>query len=342
MGSLLMNNGIPLISIAMATYNGEKFLAQQIDSILKQSWGNIELIICDDNSNDNTIEIIEKYMEKHECITLYRNFYTLGVVKNFGKAIELSSSPYIALSDQDDIWVENKLEILMNEMRKLEQSDDRVPLMVHSDLTMIDEENHMIHKSFFKFRNYNLKKTKDLNHIISRCGVMGNTILMNHHLKNRILPFPEHLDLHDYWIALINELYGKRITVQQPLVQYRIHEHNCSNSLNKLAKNEVLNLEKIFTFDFSLPYMNLNREKILEPLLRNTEVLENDKNIIENFLTYLNFNTNRLSMFYRLVTFNFIRKGFLYRLKLFLSILLTRKYDKVSNQTRTNVEGGDI
>ena len=342
MGILLMNDGIPLISIVMATYNGEKFLAQQIDSILKQSWGNIELIICDDDSDDNTIAIIEKYMKEYTCIRLYKNLHRLGVVKNFEKAIALSQSQYIALSDQDDIWVENKLEILMHEMNKLEEYDNNIPLMVHSDLTMIDEENHIMHWSFFKFRNYNLKKTKDLNHIISRCGVMGNTILMNCHLKNRILPFPEELDLHDYWIALINELYGKRITLQEPLVLYRIHTHNLSNSIEKIKINKWEKAKKIFTFDFSLPYMNLNREKILEPLLNNSKALENDKNIIENFLTYLNFKTNRFSMFYTLISFNFIRNGLLYRLKLFLSILLTSKYNKVSKKTRTNVKGEDI
>ena len=342
MGNLSMNSQEPVISIAMTTYNGEIFLVQQLDSILNQSWNNIELIICDDGSDDNTIKIIKKYMEEYDCIKLYRNPHRLGVVKNFEKAIELCQALYIALSDQDDIWIENKLEILMHEMHKLEQSYDNLPLMVHSDSSMIDENGYVINKSYFNFRDYNLKGTKDLNHVISRCGVMGNTILMNRDLKKCILPFPDGLDVHDYWIALINEIYGKRITLHEPLVQYRIHEHNYSNSLNKLLKTKVLSLEKIFTLDFSLPYMDLHREKILETLLRDTKVIEYDKNIIKIFLMYLDFNANRLSIFYRLVIFNFVKKGFIYRLKLFLSILLTKKYNNVSKKTRINVKGGDI
>ena len=88
--------------------------------------------------------------------------------------------------------------------------------------------------------------------------------------------------------------------------------------------------------------MDLHREKILETLLRDTKVIEYDKNIIKIFLMYLDFNANRLSIFYRLVILNFIKKGFIYRLKLFLSILLTKKYNNVSKKTRINVKGGDI
>lgn len=272
MGSLSMNSERPLISIAMATYNGEEFLAQQIDSILNQSWKNIELIICDDHSDDSTVEIIERYVKENKCIKLYKNESRVGVVKNFEKAIGLSSASYIALSDQDDIWVENKLELLMSEMHKLEQSYDHLPLMVHSDLSMIDDVNNTLNNSYFKFKDYNLKKTKDLNHIISRCGVMGNTVLMNSHLKNRIVPFPDGLDIHDYWIALINEIYGKRTTCQEPLVHYRIHTRNLSNSIEKFEINIGKKAKKILTFDFSLPYMGLGRDKLLRPLVIDDEI----------------------------------------------------------------------
>jgi len=321
-----MNNEIPLISIAMTTYNGEKFLEQQIDSILKQSWKNIELIICDDQSVDSTVQIIERYMKKYDSIKLYKNSNKLGIVKNFEKAISLCQASYIALSDQDDIWIKNKLEVLMQEMRELEKFDRTVPLMVHSDLTIIDEKNQVIHKSFSKMRGYDLKNTKDLNHIISRCGVMGNTLLMNKHLQNTILPFPDALDMHDYWISVVNELYGKRITLKESLVLYRIHEDNFSNSIEKMQKYKLKKVKLFFTFNFALPYMDLNREKVLEPLLLSSNVAENDKYIMNHFLRYLNFNASKIKLFNILTKYHFVKKDFLYRIKLFMTILFTQKY----------------
>lgn len=320
-----MHNSTPSISVVMATFNGETFLKQQIDSILKQTFKNFELIICDDKSQDRTVEIIETYMKAYDCIKLYKNDVQLGIVKNFEKAIALAESQYIALSDQDDIWEYNKLEVLMKEIKNLEQLDSSIPLMVHSDLAMINEKDQMIRNSFFTFKQYDLKEGKNLSHIISRCGVMGNTILMNAHLKKCILPFPDDLDVHDYWIALVNELYGKRSTMFMPLVKYRIHKNNFSNSIDKFEKNTLKKTKQLFSMNFPLPYMNLGREKIVKLLLKDPKLSKNDREIIENFLLYLNFNTNRLSLFYILLKFDFVKKSFLYRLKLFVMIVFGRK-----------------
>ena len=316
-----MNNEQPSISITMTTYNGEKFLQQQIDSILEQSYQDFELIICDDMSTDNTLNIIDTYMKKHLNIELHKNIHRLGSVKNFEKAITLCKGKYIALSDQDDIWEKNKLEILIHEMKQLEQTDENTPIMIHSDLSMINEDNKTIERSYFKFRNYTLAKTKKLSYILGPCGVMGNTILMNKSLKKHILPFPNNLIVHDYWIALINEVYGKRITIEQPLVNYRIHETNLSNSAHNLSSHHLTTN----IFNANLPYMGIGREKLLRTFLSNYTVPNADAELIKKFLTYLDFNTNKLAIFYTLVTFNFVKEGFYYRLKLFFKILITSK-----------------
>ena len=306
------------ISIALATYNGERFLAKQLDSLINQTHKEIEIIICDDNSTDNTIDIIEKYIQKYSYIKLYQNEKQLGFVKNFEKAIELCSSPYIALCDQDDIWIENKLEIQFNEIQILEKKYKETPLMVHSDLKMIDEHDKRINNSYFKFRNYTLSKNRDLAYILGACSVMGNTILINRELKKLILPFMDNVIVHDYYIALINELYGKRTTINSPLVQYRIHNQNSSNSKNTLQGNKKI--EKI-----NLPYHNINRDKLLKEILNRFRLNKNDQSLINDFLVYLEFQKNKFYIIYVLLKHNFLKKGFLFKIKIFTKILFKKR-----------------
>ena len=121
----------PLISVVMATYNGERFLAEQLDSIFLQSYPNIELIIVDDVSVDGTVAIIKSYCEKHSNIRLYVNDENLGYIKNFEKGMLLATGALIALSDQDDIWVTDKLSILFEGIAEHE--------IIYSDSELIDE-----------------------------------------------------------------------------------------------------------------------------------------------------------------------------------------------------------
>src|SRR5574344_1640995 len=107
-----------LISIAMCSYNGERFIKEQIDSIIAQTYKNFELIIVDDGSKDNTIEIIKYYQSKDSRIKLFQNEKNLGFVKNFEKAITLCSGDFIALADQDDVWKKNKIEVFLNNIDK--------------------------------------------------------------------------------------------------------------------------------------------------------------------------------------------------------------------------------
>src|ERR1700748_3070750 len=95
----------PLVSVAMCTYNGEKYIRQQLDSILNQTWRNLEIVIVDDGSSDDTFAIISEYAEKDSRIKCFKNEVNLGFNKNFEHAVELTTGDYIAISDQDDIWL---------------------------------------------------------------------------------------------------------------------------------------------------------------------------------------------------------------------------------------------
>ena len=120
-----------LVSIAMCSYNGERFIQEQINSILEQSYSNFELIITDDCSSDKTIEIIKNYQANDTRIKLYQNEVNLGFVKNFEKAISLCTGEYIALADQDDIWTKDKLKTFIENIGE--------NVLIYSDALLIDE-----------------------------------------------------------------------------------------------------------------------------------------------------------------------------------------------------------
>ncbi len=221
----------PLVTIIMATYNGEAFLKEQLQSIIEQEYKNRELLISDDDSNDNTYDILMRYAKKNEWIHLYRNKKHLGLIGNFETLLERAQGDYISFCDQDDIWEKEKLS---KSVKRFEREDNSQALLFHSDLIVVDENLKTIALSFFKMRSYRFKKEKQFDTMLGRSGVMGNTMMINQKLKSLVLPFPDNLKVHDYWIALINELYGKRLTSLEPLVRYRLHQSNSSNTLKSI------------------------------------------------------------------------------------------------------------
>jgi len=122
----------PLVSIALCTYNGDTYISSQLDTIINQTYGNIEIIVVDDGSTDNTLPILKHYEETGK-IKLYRNNTNLGFIKNFEKAISLCTGDYIALSDQDDLWELNKIELLVNTIGE--------NMLIFSDSEFIGREN---------------------------------------------------------------------------------------------------------------------------------------------------------------------------------------------------------
>ena len=312
----------PTIAVLLATYNGAKYLKQQLDSILSQTYQNFKIYISDDYSDDHTLKIIQEYQQKYPTKIFYTiNEKNIGFVKNFEKLLKRAIEEYIAFSDQDDIWLENKLEFQMQEMLKLEKEYENVACMVHSDLDIIDEEGKIKRESYFQYRSYKLKLSKDLGHILGPCGVMGNTMLFNHKLKKIVLPFPNQLDTHDYWLAVNNEFFGVRKTINKSLVKYRIHKTNANNSQNSLQKKQFNLLNR----NLKLPNLETNRKFFLPQLLNNIDSFK-DREILEAYMNYLNFNGNKLKIYLDLLRFSFLKRDVFIKIKIFLKLLLTNKY----------------
>ena len=211
-----MLNKAPLISVAMATYDGSPYLTQQLESIFNQTYKNIELIIVDDCSRDNTIQIIQQFQQRYPSITLMQNPVNAGVVKSFEKAIGMCNGEYIALADQDDIWYLNKLQVL------IENINDN--LLIHSDATLIDQGGTVIaHSHFAAAKTCN--KATFVDYLISN-NVTGCTCLFPRQLVKLALPFPKYFYSHDHYLALVASFHGKIKLIDEPLVYYRQHANN--------------------------------------------------------------------------------------------------------------------
>ncbi len=302
----------PLVTIIMATYHGEAFLEEQLDSIIAQDYKNIELLIADDDSCDKSCEILTRYSQEYKWIHLRQNRERIGLVKNFEKLLESAQGNYIAFCDQDDVWREDKIQIAVE---ALQREDNSRPLMFHSDLTVANEELKMIAPSYFSMRSYSFRNHKQVDVMLGRCGVMGNTMVINQELKSIVLPFPDDLKVHDYWIALINELYGKRLTSQDTLIRYRLHQTNSSNKLknNKDQKDRIsyLSRDKI-----NLPFFGINREETLKVMLKQYQLEDKDRRIVLKFIEYLKFKKNRFYLISLIFRYNFLRDNLFYRLKI--------------------------
>jgi len=218
----------PKVSIVMATYNGERFLRPQMDSILHQTYTNIEVIVVDDCSTDNTVALLEEYAENYDNIRLYKNEENIGYIKNFEKAITLADADFIALSDQDDIWHPEKIAILMNNIHDAS--------MVYCDSELIDDHGNSMNKKMTDLKNLD-SYTDCLSFLIGN-GVFGHAQLMRKSLAVKAMPFPEDCP-HDWIIPFLAAFNGTVKFVNAPLVQYRQHANNISGLIKTKDRKEI-------------------------------------------------------------------------------------------------------
>lgn len=209
-----MNNKI---SVVMATYNGEKYIREQIDSILINLNNGDELIISDDGSTDETLNIIKKYIENDNRIKLI-NGPKMGVKQNFANAIKNATGKYIFLSDQDDIWEKDKVEKVMKAFKK-----EKCTLVIH-DAKIVNQDLEDMQESFFEYRNSGKGIIKN----VWKNTYIGCCMAFDIKIKERILPIPNNIEMHDQWIGLINEKYGKSYFLNEQLIKYRRHQSNVS------------------------------------------------------------------------------------------------------------------
>lgn len=204
-----------MISLAMPTYNGEKYLREQLDSIYNQTLVPDEVVVVDDCSTDGTPAILEEYKQKFG-LKYYVNEKNLGYNKNFEKAICLCSGDYIALSDQDDVWFKDKIEVSYQAIRKFPEEK---PALVSSFVEQVDADLRLVRKDVARMQEGDWR----LN--LTRYNAQGCTLMFNRALLKYILPFPEDM-IYDAYIGLTASMVGNRYYIPKRLEYYRLYGGN--------------------------------------------------------------------------------------------------------------------
>jgi len=214
-----------MISVCMATCNGEKYVQKQVESILAQLSETDEVIVSDDSSSDATIKIIESFNDSR--IKIFKQQKFCSPIFNFENAIKNATGDYIFLSDQDDLWLPNKVKITVNYLKKYD--------CVISDAFIIDMNEKIISDSFFEVN----KSKKGLCSNFIKNGYLGCCMAFHKKMLKYILPFPDNIPMHDMWIGSVSELFGQTVFCKEPLIYHRRHGLNYSmtseKSINPIA-----------------------------------------------------------------------------------------------------------
>ncbi len=215
-----------MISVCIATYNGEAFVYEQLNSILKQLSDNDEVLISDDNSSDNTLSIIASIRDPR--LVIFKNHFR-SPSKNFGFLIAKAKGDIIFLADQDDIWLPNKVEkhlaCYLNAIIK--------PRLIVSNYQEIDQHGNLIVTNTQKEFTYSFYKSLWKNHFT------GCTMSFDASLKNIILPFPSSIPMHDWWIGLLSIYMGDVVYIKEPLVYYRRHSNSVTTGLKTSSTQKL-------------------------------------------------------------------------------------------------------
>lgn len=219
-----------MISVCMATYNGEKFVIRQLESIIKQLSNNDQIIVVDDRSTDRTVELIKE--EFGNRVEIHVNKNNLGPIKNFEKAISKATGDYIFLTDQDDIWENHKVEKVIEAFQKHDA------MLVTHDAYVVDGNLEIIDSSWNHFNKNNVEQSI-LGNIVKN-AYTGCMMAFKKELKEYILPFPESIEMHDQWIALVCKLEKlKIVNINEPLMKYVRHGSNVTG-MKKRSFNQQL------------------------------------------------------------------------------------------------------
>ncbi len=218
-----------MISIAMATYNGGRYIREQLDSILSQTVRDFELVVSDDCSADDTWDILEEYAGRDGRIRLYRNGENVGFKRNFERAISLCEGDYVALSDQDDIWLPNHLELLLDRM------DGKMIACGNAEL--VDSRGHPMNLTLDAQESLDYVPDDDLKKAYSvifyRNPYQGASMLLKREFLDKALPIPDESPSHDVWFSCLGCFYGGISHFSDVITLYRRHGYNLTGKKEK-------------------------------------------------------------------------------------------------------------
>jgi len=308
-----------MISVAIATYNGEKYILAQINSILEQTISDFEIVVCDDNSSDSTLEILSSLCSKDKRIKLFKNKENLGFKKNFEKIINLCTGDYVAFCDQDDIWLPNHLEFLMSIIGENDLAGAN-SMLIDSDgnslgITLLDTK-----------KQERLPKTSD-EYIRTICYsniFQGTASLFRRSFLINNMPIPNNIIYHDWWFAINSALSNSIIYDRNVILLYRQHNNN-------VTENRKFNAaRKILVCLFNKKHKSLVKSHLLSQknMLFNIKTKTNNIYVDEAYNYYTNLlRKNRLKnigVFFRNYNYMYCtnKRGILFIMRLFQMLFI--------------------
>lgn len=214
------------ISVCIATYNGERYILRQLQSIIEQLTHEDEIIISDDSSTDNTLSIIRSLNDPR--IKIFPNQLFKNPIYNFENSIKLAKNDLIFLSDQDDLWLSGRVKAMKKELLK---SD-----VVVCDHSVIDENDETILESYFNVIQSGSGLIKNL----KKNTYYGCCMAFHKKVLKKAIPFPKDIPMHDIWIGFVGDLFFKTSFVDFPYTKYRKHDANVSNASDLVSDFSLL------------------------------------------------------------------------------------------------------
>ena len=306
------------IDILMSTYNGEQFIGEQLDSIVNQSITNWRLIIRDDGSSDNTRQIISQYQEKepNKIFLVDDDKVRLGACQSFFKLMTCSDARYVFFCDQDDVWLQDKMELQIKKMKEAEEScAEDFPILLHSDLKVVDESLSLISNSLWHYQKINPKSMLGLNRALVQNYVTGCSVLVNKPLLDYAKAGGSNIIMHDWWMLLLATIMGEVVSMDETTVLYRQH-----------AKNDIganrwsyLGAFRSFFGERGRLRNSLIKTRMQAKELLNSGLLDFEKRqIIDRYVTL--GDKNYFARRVELIRMHFFKYGFLRNIAMFLLI----------------------
>lgn len=228
------------VDIILSSYNGERYIKEQITSILGNTWKEWRLWVCDDGSKDGTREIVKELEEQYPDKIFWRpNETNKGAAISFLDGARKASADYVMFCDQDDYWLPDKIEVTVRVMKEAEEKYGKtVPLTVFTDANVVDQNLNLMQESFHKSSKLNTDNL-DLPHMLMENKMMGCTMLLNRALLDKLKKFPKKVRMHDWWAGIVAAAYGKILYLDKPTMLYRQHTNNVVGS-TEFSKETVV------------------------------------------------------------------------------------------------------
>ena len=227
------------IAILLATYNGEKYIREQLNSLINQSYKDFDIYIRDDGSSDDTVSIIKEYMLNDSRIHLEFGEHD-GACQNFARLLKKHNNyNYVMFCDQDDVWNKYKIEKSILKMKQCESEMENVlPILLYCDKELVDEQLNRIDAITYRYED-------SLHSLLCQCHIYGCTMMLNKELM-KLVDIPEYASMHDHWIALVAAERGRIIKVEEKLILYRQHNNNVTGGMNQYSLiNKIKNWNRI-------------------------------------------------------------------------------------------------